>query len=223
MTIHFKSRAVIYDMDGILVDSEPIWRQAEKDIFAEYNIDIVQLQKKYNLVTTGIRIEDIMSLINRLEPAYCIPVQQAASKILNLVIDGVIKTKPILPGVTESLSLCQSLGLKIGLASASSFRLIDVVTETLGITHFFHERLSAEHLTYSKPHPEVYLCMAEKLATHPMECVALEDSVAGMIATKAAQMRSIVIPEPANKDNPKYCIADVKLMSLTQLNAQHLG
>lgn len=223
MTILFKSQAAIFDMDGVLVNSEPIWQHAEQQVLSEYGLDLPAIHKKYGLVTTGIRINEAIDLYSRLEPNKKIPVNKAVERILDQVISRVIETKPILPGVLESLALCQTLGLKIGLASSSPMRLIDAVTETLNITSFFEQRLSAETLEYGKPHPDVYLLTAEKLSVDRMKCVTLEDSIAGMIATKAAGMRSIVIPEEANFHNPKWCLADVKLNSLMELNAQHLG
>lgn len=86
----------------------------------------------------------------------------------------------------------------------------------------FDALASAEKLPYSKPHPQVYLNCAEMLGVSPLNCVALEDSVNGMIASKAARMRSIVVPEHENFADPRYVLADVKLSSLEQLTAAHL-
>ncbi len=79
---------------------------------------------------------------------------------------------------------------------------------------------SAEKLPYSKPHPQVYLDCAAKLGVDPLTCVALEDSVNGMIASKAARMRSIVVPAPEAQNDPRFVLADVKLSSLTELTAK---
>ena len=88
---------------------------------------------------------------------------------------------------------------------------------------YFQTRTSAEHLAYSKPHPEVYLLAAESLGVDPLDCVTLEDSFNGMIATKAARMRSIVVPDHALSGDPRWSLADVKLSSLTELTVEHLG
>ena len=86
----------------------------------------------------------------------------------------------------------------------------------------FDALASAEKLPYSKPHPQVYLDCAAKLGVDPLTCVALEDSVNGMIASKAARMRSIVVPAPEAQNDPRFVLANVKLSSLTELTAKDL-
>ena len=86
----------------------------------------------------------------------------------------------------------------------------------------FDALASAEKLPYSKPHPQVYMDCAAKLGLDPLTCVALEDSVNGMVASKAARMRSIVVPDEENRHDPRYALADVKLNSLAELTVQHL-
>jgi beta-phosphoglucomutase-like phosphatase (HAD superfamily) len=75
----------------------------------------------------------------------------------------------------------------------------------------FDALASAEKLPYSKPHPQVYLDCAAKLGLDPLNCVALEDSVNGMVASKAARMRSIVVPAEEGRHDPRFALADVKL------------
>ncbi|STR39818.1 2-deoxyglucose-6-phosphate hydrolase YniC [Klebsiella michiganensis] len=91
--------------------------------------------------------------------------------------------------------MCKAQGLKIGLASASPQRMLEKVLTMFELRDQFDALASAEGLPFSKPHPQVYLDCAARLGVSPMHCVALEDSVNGMIASKAARMRSIVVPE----------------------------
>ncbi len=86
----------------------------------------------------------------------------------------------------------------------------------------FDVLVSAEALPYSKPHPQVYLDAAARLNVDPLHCVTLEDSVNGMIATKAARMRSVVVPPAALRNDARWSLADVRLDDLTQLTAAHL-
>ncbi len=122
----------------------------------------------------------------------------------------------------EAVALCKAEGLKIGLASASPLHMLEKVLEMFELRDQFDALASAEHLPYSKPHPQVYLDCAAKLGVAPMSCVALEDSVNGMIASKAARMRSIVVPEAENSRDPRFVLADVKLASLQQLTVADL-
>lgn len=100
--------------------------------------------------------------------------------------------------------------------------MLEKVLEMFELRDQFDALASAEHLPYSKPHPQVYLDCAAKLGIAPMSCVALEDSVNGMIASKAARMRSIVVPEAENSRDPRFVLADVKLASLQQLTVADL-
>ena len=86
----------------------------------------------------------------------------------------------------------------------------------------FDALASAEKLPYSKPHPQVYMDCAAKLGVDPLACVALEDSVNGMIASKAARMRSIVVPAEEGQHDPRFSLANAKLTSLVDLTPAHL-
>ncbi|HCD3924161.1 TPA: hexitol phosphatase HxpB, partial [Klebsiella aerogenes] len=142
--------------------------------------------------------------------------------IIRRAIQLVEESRPLLPGVREAVALCKAQGLKIGLASASPLHMLEKVLEMFELRDQFDALASAEHLPYSKPHPQVYLDCAAKLGIAPMSCVALEDSVNGMIASKAARMRSIVVPEAENSRDPRFVLADVKLASLQQLTVADL-
>lgn len=222
MTTLFKTKAIIYDMDGVLVDSEPLWKRSEQQVLAQYGIDPVAIKKKHHLVTTGMRIDETIDLYRRLYPHNKISTKDVTKQIIDIVIEKITATKPIMSGVINSLVLCQSLGLKIGLASSSPMPVIDAVTDSLNITHYFNQRVSAEYLEYGKPDPRVYLFAAKKLVEDRLNCVTIEDSIAGMIATKAARMKSIVVPDKKNVNHAHWCIADIKLLSLLELNAKHL-
>ncbi|RRQ74730.1 hexitol phosphatase HxpB, partial [Streptomyces griseofuscus] len=132
------------------------------------------------------------------------------------------ETRPLLPGVENALQLCQRSGLKIALASASPLFMLERVLEMFNIRSYFEILASAESLPYSKPHPQVYLDAAARLGVDPLNCVTLEDSFNGMVATKAARMRSIVVPDAEYAADPRWALADVKLTSLTELTGQHL-
>lgn len=96
------------------------------------------------------------------------------------------------------------------------------VLDMLGVRDQFDCLVSAEYLPHSKPHPEVYLNAATALGIDPLQCVTLEDSVNGMIATKAARMRSIVIPSPEYRADPRWVLSDIKLESLEQLSKKDI-
>ena len=212
--------AAIFDMDGLLVDSEPLWDQAELDVIASLGVDI---SRRHELPDThGSRIDMVVDLWFAQQPWNGPSRQEVTERIITRAIALVEETKPLLPGVREAVALCKSQGIKVGLASASPLHMLEKVLTMFDLRSSFDALASAEKLPYSKPHPQVYLDCATKLGIDPLNCVALEDSVNGMIASKAARMRSIVVPAHENQDDPRFVLADVKLTSLTELTAAHL-
>ena len=212
--------AAIFDMDGLLVDSEPLWDQAELDVIASLGVDI---SRRHELPDTlGLRIDMVVDLWFAQQPWNGPSRQEVTERIITRAIALVEETKPLLPGVREAVALCKSQGIKVGMASASPLHMLEKVLTMFDLRDDFDALASAEKLPYSKPHPQVYLDCAAKLGIDPLNCVALEDSVNGMIASKAARMRSIVVPAHENQDDPRFVLAVVKLTSLTELTAAHL-
>jgi sugar-phosphatase len=220
MTASRQIVAAIFDMDGLLIDSEPLWDRAELGVLAEIGVDISRRSELPD--TLGLRIDMVVELWFAHQPWSGPSRAEVTDLIINRAISLVEAERPLLPGVREAIALCKAQGLKVGLASASPLHMLEKVLTMFGLRDQFDALASAEKLPYSKPHPQVYLDCAQKLGVSPLSCVALEDSVNGMIASKAARMRSIVVPEHANFADPRYVLAEVKLSSLEQLTAAHL-
>ncbi|WP_431222618.1 hexitol phosphatase HxpB [Serratia sp. L9] len=211
----------IFDMDGLLIDSEPLWLQAELDIFSSLGLD---LSDRHNLPDTlGLRIDLVVKMWFQAMPWQGVSQEEVARRIIERAIELVSEQRPLLPGVQQSLELCRSLDLNIGLASASPLHMQQQVLKMFDLESYFDQLVSAEYLPYSKPHPEVYLIAAERLGSEPQHCITLEDSFNGMIATKAARMCSIVIPAQEYSQDPRWSLADYKLQSLEQLTAEHFA
>ncbi|MBB3304799.1 MULTISPECIES: hexitol phosphatase HxpB [unclassified Enterobacter] len=212
--------AAIFDMDGLLIDSEPLWDQAELDIFASLGVDITRRHELPD--TLGLRIDQTVRMWFEALPWNGPDQQEVTQRIIARALALVEETRPLLPGVEQALQLCQQQGLKIGLASASPLHMLERVLEMFDLRKYFDVLASAEALPYSKPHPQVYLDAAAKLGIDPLNCVTLEDSFNGMIATKAARMRSIVVPAADHRDDARWALANVILDNLTQLKPEHL-
>jgi len=220
MTAERQIVAAIFDMDGLLIDSEPLWDRAELEVIAGLGVDISRRNELPD--TLGLRIDMVVELWFAQQPWNGPSREEVTARIISRAITLVEEQRPLLPGVREAIALCKSQGLKVGLASASPLHMLEKVLDMFDLRDRFDALASAEKLQYSKPHPQVYLDCAAKLGVSPLACVALEDSVNGMIASKAARMRSIVVPEHANFADPRYVLANVKLSSLEQLTAEHL-
>ncbi|MEB6338148.1 hexitol phosphatase HxpB [Serratia rhizosphaerae] len=213
--------SAIFDMDGLLIDSEPLWFQAELDIFGSLGLDLSDRDKLPD--TLGLRIDLVVEMWYQAMPWQGASREQVSARIIERAIELVQERRPLLPGVTQALELCRSLDLNIGLASASPLHMQQQVLNMFGLEHYFDQLVSAEYLPYSKPHPEVYLIAAERLGSDPLHCITLEDSFNGMIATKAARMRSIVVPAAEYRQDPRWALADYQLTSLEQLTSSHLS
>ncbi|PKH26497.1 2-deoxyglucose-6-phosphatase [Enterobacterales bacterium CwR94] len=212
--------AAIFDMDGLLVDSEPLWDQAELDIFGTLNVDLSRRSELPD--TLGLRIDQVVRMWFETLPWNGPSQEEVTQRVIARALSLVEEKRPLLPGVQQALALCRAEGMKIGLASASPKHMLERVLALFDLRDYFDVVVSAEALPYSKPHPQVYLDAAAQLGVDPLNCVTLEDSVNGMVATKAARMRSIVVPCAADFADPRWSVANVKLASLTELRAEHL-
>ncbi|EFB0100441.1 hexitol phosphatase HxpB [Salmonella enterica] len=212
--------AAIFDMDGLLIDSEPLWDRAELDVMASLGVDITRRHELPD--TLGLRIDMVVDLWFAQQPWSGPDRQEVTNRVIARAITLIEKTRPLLPGVREAVALCKAQGLFVGLASASPLHMLEKVLTMFELRDSFDALASAEKLPYSKPHPQVYLDCAAKLGVDPLTCVALEDSVNGLIAAKAARMRAIVVPAEENQRDPRFALANVKLSSLRGLTAAHL-
>lgn len=122
-----------------------------------------------------------------------------------------------LEGVKEMLLFLKQQNKKVGLATSSYEMLIETVLRVLDIEEYFHHTHSAEHEDFGKPHPAVYLSVAETLNVHASRCLVIEDSLNGIISAKAARMKVVCIPEKTHHPEPKLIIADHHYDSMSQL------
>lgn len=205
--------AAVFDMDGVLVDSEPLWQDAEIEVFAGVG---VTLTRELCRQTMGLRIDEAVDHWHRRfgweSPA---PADVAAS-VVRRVSELIAERGAPLAGVDVALRRCRAAGLRLALASSSPRPLIDAVLGALGLGDAFEVVHSADDEPYGKPHPGTYLTTAGLLGVAPTACLAIEDSVNGVIAAKAARMTCVAVP--VDLDDPRFGIADAVLPSLADLD-----
>ncbi len=209
---------VIFDMDGVLIDSEPLWAEAADEVFNLYGVSLSKEQ--YNS-TTGLRTKEFVEWWFRYFKIGEDELIKAEKRIVDSVIKKVETNGTVMPGVDHIFNFFLQKDFKIGLASSSPMELIDLVVRMTGIEEFLSAVSSAEELPYGKPHPMVYLKCAETLGSEPTECICFEDSFNGMIAAKAAKMKCIVVPHQSQLKDAKWGAADLKLSSLQNFNELH--
>jgi sugar-phosphatase len=214
-------------MDGVLIDTEPVWRAAQSAVFAGFGI---ALSERDLLDSTGQPIEELIPVWRRRPAAGDGTAERADpglanTEIADLIIDQVIahvtaEGRPM-PGVTAAIALFERCGLRLAIASSSPLRLIDAVCDRLGLTRIT-VRCSAMDEVRGKPAPDVYLTAARRLGVAAANCVALEDSLAGLASARSAGMRCVAVPDPLLAADPRYRQADLVLESLTGLDAAAL-
>jgi HAD superfamily hydrolase (TIGR01509 family) len=206
-----KYDAVIFDMDGVLIDSEPLWKIAMEQTFQEIGCN---LTKQDFQKTVGLRIDEVISYWFNHIGWEGVPEKEVENRIIQRMIALIEENGTPLPGVIETLDFLKKSGILIGLATSSYAILIAAVLRTLKLEDVFHFVHSAEHEKYGKPHPAVYLSVAEKLGVDPRKCIVIEDSLNGIISGKAAKMSVICIPEKTHHPEPKLIVADIHYESM---------
>jgi len=206
---------VLYDMDGLLLDTEPLWGESMLDVAGKHKIPITRERFKE---TRGLRIYEVTDYWSTKYPWSGSTSLEVAEEILDDIISRSKEKGRVLPGVEKSLQLLKQNGFKIGLASSSPLRMIDDLVTHFGIKHYFDIITSADAVDMGKPHPAVFLHCANSLGSNPLECAVLEDSVNGMVAGIAARMKVIVVPDSIHFDDPRFSLADAKLKSLEDLD-----
>jgi HAD superfamily hydrolase (TIGR01509 family) len=183
--------AVIFDLDGVLLESEQSWNAAKEELVRE---------------TGGRWREDaptaMMGMSSPEWAAYLhdelhVPLDPDAisENVVRRMADGYRRELPLLPGAVESVRAL-SARWPLGLASSSNREVIELVLELAGLRDAFEAAVSSEEVARGKPAPDVYLAVAERLAADPAACVAIEDSSNGRRAAAAAEMAVIAVPNP---------------------------
>jgi len=207
-------KAVIYDMDGVIIDSEPLWREALIHCFNKVGFDFTQDKCR---VTQGMRLIEVVEYWYAQQPWDGKSIEAVEQDILSKVTQLITEKGIAMEGVYESISLFKAKGYKISLASSSASSLINVVLDKLNIRDEFEVVNSAEFLKLGKPHPEVFIKTAEDLNVSAINCLVIEDSFYGVLAAKAAVMQVIAVPEEKYHNDPRFSIADYNLKSLKEL------
>ena len=212
--------SVIFDMDGLLVDTEPLWIVAMQEVLQTVDVTITPDQA---VQTTGLRTVEVVDYWYDYFKWEGKTKEQVCREIMEAVSKQVVSNGKTMQGLDYILDFFKEQKIKLGLASSSPVSFINLVLDHFGLRPYFAAVASAEHEPYGKPHPAVYLSCAKQLKSDPLNCLAFEDSINGMIAAKAARMKVVAVPEMHNRQNPKYAIADLKLDKLSDFSSVHFN
>lgn len=214
-----KLNTVIFDMDGLLIDSEPLWARAAAEWFATYG---KTLSDEQYAKTTGLRTKEFLQYWFTHFNLHDANLPDAEAFIVNRVVELVKQLGKPMPGVAHIFDFFINRGFRTGLATSSGEALMETVIDLLNIRPHLNAVSSADKLAYGKPHPEVYLNCAKKLTSQPGQCVCFEDSLNGLMAAKAAGMKCVVIPANKGRLKTMWDVADLTLDSLACFDEQQL-
>lgn len=178
-------------MDGVLIDSEPIWKDAGIELFTNLG---VPMTRERMAETMGMRCDEVVALRYASEPWEGMSIEEATDELIRLVVEKTMATGKALPGSIAAVRAAQELGVKTAIASSSPMVLIEAVINHLGLDGF-DALYSAFSEKRGKPAPDVYLAAARALDISPEHCIVVEDSLNGMKAAKAAGMVCIGVPD----------------------------
>jgi HAD superfamily hydrolase (TIGR01509 family) len=211
-------RATLFDMDGLLLDSEVLWHKAEVEIFGSLG---VPLQDAIGRSTKGMYVNEVVAFWYAQYPWTGPSTDDVVDLLLARVGDLVETEGRLLPGAIRALDLTGERG-PLALASSTPMALIVRCLKHFGLLERFAAIHSAEFEEYGKPHPGVFLSAAMSLGVAPNACLVLEDSAAGVLAAKAATMTVIAVPVAEDRARPEFGIADLVLSSLDELTPDWL-
>jgi HAD superfamily hydrolase (TIGR01509 family) len=206
-------RAVVFDLDGVLVQSEELWDAARRELAEEHDIE-----------WPGDATDAMMGMSSKEWSKYVhdeVGVPDSPGEINRKVLAWVEKRyREDLPWIDGAREAVRRLGAEfpLGLATSSNREIIDIVVEVGGFEDLLKVTVSSEEVDKGKPAPDVYLEATKRMGVDPRKCAAVEDSTNGLLAAKAAGMRVIAIPNDAHPPAEKgLAAADVVLESIEDL------
>ena len=209
-------QTVIFDMDGVIIDSEPVYFEIDKQMFEELNI-AVSFEEHCSYVGTSSQ-----NMWNAIITKHGVAEQPAElmRKEYSLYLEHLANAKDLQPidGVVELIHELYKDNFKLVLASSSQMASIDIVLNKFKLDELFIAKVSGSELAHSKPHPEIFLRSARLIKSDPSECIVIEDSKNGVTAAKAAGMKCIGFLNP-NSGHQDLKNADLVIHSFGELNA----
>jgi HAD superfamily hydrolase (TIGR01509 family) len=205
--------AVVFDLDGVLIDSEHVWDKARRELAREHGRPWPDNATRDMMGMSSHEwsryMHDVVGVPD--------PPEQISREVVRRLEELYRRELPLVDGAVETV---QGLAgrWQLGLASSSNRELIDLVLELSGLAGYFRATVSSEEVRRGKPEPEVYLEAARRLDVSPQRCAAVEDSDAGIRSARAAGMRVLAIPNPRYPPGDEALdLADLVLRSLAEL------
>lgn len=207
-------RAAIFDMDGLLVDSEPLWKEVEREVYGGAGVPVTPERAAR---TKGLGLHEVAEYWRRVH-AYDEDPEELVRDVVLGMIGRMRSAAELMPGAREALAFVRGRVSRVALASSSPRSVIDTALERFALADAFDAVLTAADEEHGKPHPAIYLSAARTLGVSPLDAVAIEDSLNGVISARAARMRCVAVPAAEDRAEPGFGAATLVLPSLAALD-----
>jgi HAD superfamily hydrolase (TIGR01509 family) len=209
-------RSIIFDLDGVLADSEPWWNQIDAKLLAEYG---ATYRGEYHQNVVGVNYRLAVEFYKKAF-GLSVPTEEMMRRRGEIATEFFAKWVGLFPHIKEVLEELRQMKLHLAVATSSVGASARPFLDRHQLTGFFEVIVTGEEVERGKPAPDIYLCAADKLGIHADACLVVEDALAGVAAAKAAKMRVVAIPDRRFVDPREYeKEADYVLSSLKELPA----
>jgi beta-phosphoglucomutase family hydrolase len=214
-------KAVIFDMDGVIIDSEPAHIRLEGEIFKELGIEVTEEEHHSFVGTNSYYMWEVIK--NKCNLAQTVEelVQNDRDRYFNDLVSEKCETEMI-TGVTELIKDLYENGLSLAVASSSPLDVIETVVKKFNIDKYFKILVTGDYVERSKPEPDIFLLAAERLQVEPSECLVIEDSHNGVCAARKAGMKCIGYKN-LNSGSQDISMADSIVDTFDNLDADTLS
>jgi HAD superfamily hydrolase (TIGR01509 family) len=207
--------AVVFDLDGVLIDSEPVWERVRRGLVAERG---GQWAPDAQRRLMGMSTPEWARYLS-VDLGVGLPPDKVAALVIDRMAASYREHLPLLPGAVEAVRLLAARW-PLGLASSAPAVLIGTVLDSAGLRPCFQVTMSTEQVPHGKPAPDIYLAVTARLGCSPPDCAAVEDSSNGLRSAAAAGLRVIAIPHPRYPPDPDaLAAASLVLPTLADLTA----
>ena len=203
-------QGAIFDLDGTIIDSEPLWQKAEISLFKEEGLHLTSNDCRK---TMGLQTYEAVKYWHNKIPIKKRTIEELTIELNKRVIELIRNESEIKPGIIDVMEIFRNKNIPMAIASSSTIKLIEVSVEKFELQKYFSVIWSGDFEKNGKPHPDIYLSAASSLKIDPVYTIAIEDSFNGMISVKAARMKVVAYLDDGRINDTKYDFADLKLES----------